>query len=120
MKALLMCLALVPVVAMADVRVDCEQFPGKRFYNTDRAALTIRTTEPLVLLVGRYRNEDEVVHIPAGGHYKNEGIYPGLSAYGKYVFRTQAGGMAVVPYRCAAEGEKPSMSWDGNTGQPLR
>lgn len=119
MKTLLGLLALLPALASADVRVDCEQFPGKRFYNTDRAALVIRTTEPLVLLVARYREEDEVIHLKAGEEYKNESIYPGVTAHGKYVLRTNGGGMHVVPYRCGADGGKPSMSWDGNTGKPL-
>lgn len=120
MKKLLMVLAFVPLLAMADVRVDCQQFPGKRFYNTDRASLVVRTSEPLVLFMGRDRAQDEFIHLKPGEEYKNEHIYRGVPAYGKYVLRTTDGGMHVVPYRCEANGEASSTSWDGNTGRPLR
>ena len=91
---------LLPVMAFAEVTVQCEQFPGKHFYNTNRAVLTIRSTEPIVIFISRYRMEDQVESLPSGGVYVQRDIFRSTGASGKYVIKDKNNGLKTVPYTC--------------------
>lgn len=97
--ALILLAALTPLFASAGVMVTCKQFPAEHFYGTDMAALTIVSTEPIVILVARYRQEDAAVYLPTGGTYERKGISPHTATNGKYIIKSSMG-LDTVPYEC--------------------
>lgn len=101
MKKFLLLTVMLPLMATADVAIKCEQVKGKHFYNRNYANLTITTTEPVVLFIAQYREEDKVVSLDQNGVYTSQ-VISDFYTYGKYV-TTVNGKLLVTQFKCFVE-----------------